>query len=296
MIRRILRRLFKRQLSKLVVINVDGSQRTVIFEYQGLIEAPNWSPDGRWLVFNGDGMLFRIDVTNAAASMRIPVMIKTGEIRGLTNDHVIAPDGKTIFFTANGIVYSVPFLGGPTQRVSMQPEASTPTQYYVHGISPDGQMLSCIGYTAGRKDALAVCLLPATGGEARRMTQTEKPVDGAEFSPDGQWIYFNGELHANVPGHSQLYRMRVDGSDIQQLTFDSRVNWFPHISPDGKTLVYLSYAAGTQGHPANVDVILRCLMIGGGEPKDVVALYGGQGTINTNSWSPDGQRFAFVEF
>jgi TolB protein len=295
MLKKILRHLFKRQRSRLTVIHADGSNRRVIFETAGLIEAPNWSPDGKWLVFNGDGLLFRIDVTDAAA-MRIPVMIKTGEICGVTNDHVIAPDGKAIFFTANGIVYSVPFLGGTVQQVSMQHASGALTHYYVHGISPDGHTLSCIGYTAGRSDALAVYLLPAAGGEATRITHTEKPVDGAEFSPDGQWIYFNGELHAEVPGHSQLYRMRVDGRDIQQLTFDSRVNWFPHISPNGKTLVYLSYAAGTQGHPANVDVILRRLVVDGGEPEDVVALYGGQGTINTNSWSPDGQQFAFVEF
>ena len=111
-----------------------------------------------------------------------------------------------------------------------------------------------------------------------------------------QYIYFNGELNAKRAGHSQLFRMRPNGTEVEQLTFDDRVNWFPHASPDGRSIVYLSYNTGTEGHPANRDVLLRCMSSSGGSPTDMVALFGGQGTINCNSWAPDSQRLAYVAY
>jgi len=122
------------------------------------------------------------------------------------------------------------------------------------------------------------------------------PNDGPEYSPDGQWIYFNAERAATIPGHAQCFRMRPDGSGIEQLTFDDRVNWFPHVSPDGRSVVFISYPAGTTGHPPNKDVILRLMRPDGGGQRDLVAFFGGQGTINVNSWAPDSRRFAYVAY
>lgn len=290
MFTKILKRLLGKQRAQLTVINIDGSQHRVVYETDQWIEAPNWSPDGRWLVFNGDGKLFRIAAESHDVSA-VPELIETGEVSNITNDHVISPDGGYIYFTANGVVYTVPWQGGESRRVS----AESSTHFYVHGVSPDGKLLSCVGYAIeATTNPLAIYLISLADGAVTKITNTTVPVDGAEFSRDGQWIYFNGELHAKRKGHSQIYRMRIDGSDIQQLTFDDRVNWFPHIGPDESTLVYLSYAPSTQGHPANVDVLLRRLSLSGGKPEDVVAIRGGQGSINTNSWSPDGKSFAYV--
>jgi len=290
MFKRILKRLLGKPRAQLTIIDIDGSQRRVIYETHQWIEAPNWSPDGKWLVFNGDGKLFRITAESHDVPT-VPELIDTGKILNITNDHVISPEGGSIFFTANGVVYTVPWQGGEPRRVS----AESSTHFYVHGVSPDGRLLSCVGYaTDATANPLAIYLISVADGTITKITNATVPVDGAEFSRDGQWIYFNGELHAKVNGHSQVYRMRIDGSDIQQLTFDDRVNWFPHIDPDDSTLVYLSYAPRTQGHPANMDVLLRRLSLNGGEPEDVIAIRGGQGSINTNSWAPDGKRFAYV--
>src|SRR5690606_25132630 len=114
--------------------------------------------------------------------------------------------------------------------------------------------------------------------------------------PDGAWIYFNSERASTLPGHAQCFRMRPDGSGVEQLTFDERVNWFPHISPDGQSIVYISYPPGTLGHQPDKDVILRFMYPEGSGQRDIVAFNGGQGTINVNSWAPDSKRFAYVAY
>jgi Tol biopolymer transport system component len=138
--------------------------------------------------------------------------------------------------------------------------------------------------------------IPVAGGPDVQLTDHGKPDDGPEFSPDGEWIYFNSEMGSAAPGHMQLFRMRPDGGEVTQLTDDERVNWFPHVSPDGAELVYLSYAPGVVGHPADKDVTLRRMAPDGGPSEDLLRLFGGQGTVNVNSWAPDSSRFAFVEY
>ncbi len=122
------------------------------------------------------------------------------------------------------------------------------------------------------------------------------PNDGPEYSPDGAWIYFNSERSAGEPGHSQCFRMRPDATGVEQLTFDERVNWFPHLSPDGQSVVYISFPRGTLGHPADREVIIRFMLPDGSGQRDVVSCFGGQGTINVNSWAPDNKRFAYVAY
>jgi Tol biopolymer transport system component len=90
--------------------------------------------------------------------------------------------------------------------------------------------------------------------------------------------------------------MHPDGSNQEQLTFDEYNNWFPHPSPDRKWAVILTYEKDVEGHPANKDVMLRLIPYDGGKPETVVKLFGGQGTINVHSWSPDSKQFAFVSY
>lgn len=293
MIKKIIRKLFGKQQSHLCIINADGSSHRVVHTSREWMETPNWSHDAKWLVFNSNGLLYRLSAESNQAGVSDPVQIDTAAIRDIGNDHVISPDDKLIYFTAHGVVYSVPFSGGTPTRAS--PDG--PINYYVHGVSPDGLWLSCVGYhTELTSGNLGLYLLSSSGGESRRVIHTQSPVDGAEFSPDGAWIYFNGELQAKRRGDSQLFKMRIDGSQVKQLSGDERVNWFPHVSPDGKQLVYLSYAEHTQGHPANQAVILRCMNIETNRTHDVISIIGGQGTFNTNSWAPDSTQFAFVSY
>lgn len=280
------------QRSELTVIDVDGGGRRVVFTADEIIEAPNWTPDGRWLVFNAGGELWRISPDGAAG----PEQIDTGHLKDLNNDHVLSPDGRLIYVSSDdGHLYVLPIEGGTPKRVSnVHPHRH---HYYLHGISPDGGTLVYTGVNAVGENQwgrVNIWTIPVSGGPDTALTDAAVPNDGAEYSPDGKWVWFNSEQAS--PGHAQIFRMRADGSDLTQVTFDSRVNWFPHFSRDGQSIVYLSYPPGTQGHPADKDVILRFMRPDGTGTRDVVGFNGGQGTINVNSWSPDNRHFGYVAY
>lgn len=279
--------------SQLTLIGRDGNDRRVIYETTDAIEAPTWSPDGQWLVFNGSGQLFRLRADGSGPAE----VIATDGVAGATNDHLVAPDGKTVYFTANARIYAAPLQGGAARLVTANLPGQPSLDCYLHGISSDGQTLCFVGVASGRQHPTqSICTVGVQTGTVTALTQGMAAVDGPEFSPDGQWIYFNAEPHGSRKGHAQIFRMRSNGSEAEQLTFDPRVNWFPHPSPDGQWLMYLSYPEKTQGHPANQPVVLRVMPASGGIPLDVVALQGGQGTSNANGWSPDSQQFAYMAY
>jgi Tol biopolymer transport system component len=285
----------KNRRAQLMTIGIDGSDKRLIYETTTGLEAPNWSPDGKWLVCNGGGALWRIAADGSGQPEKIP----TGNVQKVNNDHVLAPNGRTIYFSAAGHLYAVPFAGGQPRRVSNDQPPARQYKYFLHGVSPDEQTLAYVGVESANGDPwgrMDLFTIPAAGGADTRLTNTPAPDDGPEYSSDGKWIYFNSELNAKLPGHAQCYRMKPDGTGIEQLTHDERVNWFPHVSPDGRWIVYISFPPGTVKHPADKDVILRRMRPDGSEQADIIAFNGGQGTINVNSWSPDSQRFAFVMY
>lgn len=286
------RTLLEGQVARLITIAADGSGETLLLEADEVIEAPNWTPDGRHLIFNAGGELWRI----AADGSGTVEKIDTGPIRDLNNDHVLSPDGQTIYGSDNdGHIYAFPIGGGAWRRVSNVHE--TPHHYYLHGISPDGLTLSYVAVEGpAERRRINMFTIPAAGGPDTRLSDVDYPNDGPEYSPDGKWIYFSSERAATQPGHAQCFRMRPDGTGIEQLTFDARVNWFPHIAPDGQSIVFISYPTGTTGHPPNKDVILRFMRADGTGQRDIAAFLGGQGTINVNSWAPDSRRFAYVAY
>lgn len=290
------RKLQPGQVAQLRTIAIDGSDSSLVLETQELIEAPNWTPDGNWLVCNTGGGLVKI----ATDGSRRQEKISTDPVLNVNNDHVLSPDGKTLYVSArDGHLYAVPIEGGKARRISNEHAAERRYRYFLHGVSPDGKTLAYVGTESvgsniwGRSD---IYTIPAAGGADVQLTKTPAPDDGPEYSPDGKWIYFNSELNAKAAGHSQVYRMKVDGTGVEQLTHDERVNWFPHLSPDGQWVVYLSFPPGTIQHPADKQVILRRMRPDGTAQADIVACLGGQGTINVNSWAPDSRRFAYVTY
>jgi Tol biopolymer transport system component len=249
-----------------------------------LIEAPNWSPDGRFLVFNGDGRLARLDLAPGAE----PVEIDTGFAVACNNDHGISPDGRQLAISdasagEGSCIYLLPIGGGVPRRVT----AKVPS--YWHGWSPDGGRLA---YCAERDGRFDICTIPVDGGDELRLTDGDGHSDGPDYTPDGRWLWFN----SSRGGAMRLWRMRPDGTEPDAMTTGARVDWFPHPSPDGRHVLYLSYAGGTEGHPRDRDVELRLMPAEGGAPRTLLRLFGGQGTINVPCWAPDGRRFAFVRY
>lgn len=282
------------QRARIATLDVDSGEEQVVHESTSVLyEAPNWTLDGGSLVVNGAGHLYRLPPVAGGAPERIDL----GDLPELNNDHVLDPDGVHVFVSANdGHIYRAPLAGGTAVRITNDNGGRL---HFLHGVSPDGGTLAYVGLvpdTDGTWTPPNVFTIPASGGPDTQLTDDSFPDDGAEFSPDGTWIYLNSERAGTAPGHAQLFRMRPDGSEIEQLTFDERVNWFPHLSPDGTRIAYVSFPPGTQGHPPDLDVILRLCDADGGNVRDLRRLLGGQGTMNVPSWSPDGGRIAFVEY
>lgn len=283
------RRLAAGRQSELVVLRPDAAAPEVIYESRALIEAPNWTPCGAWLVYNADGRLWRLSVDGRQGPERIP----SAPVENLNNDHLIAPDGATFFVTGkDGHVYAMPAAGGAPRRLTRPVPPGVICKRYAHGISPDGGTLALTVLRQGATGIVAhIAVMPATGGDEVLLTDGTVAVDGPDFSADGAWIWFNAG-----PDPAQIWRMRPDGRDARQMTDDDRVNWFPHPSPDGRWVVYLSYPPGTLGHPADCPVRLRRMPAAGGPATDLDAFTGGQGTINVPSWSPDGAALAYVRY
>ena len=276
--------------SILEVIDVTTGERTVLKEFPStLIESPNWTPDDKWIVYNSKGKLYKISIENPGE----PIEINTYFATNCNNDHVLSLDGKQIAIShgtkedGKSRIYTLPFEGGiPTLTTPMGPS-------YLHGWSPD---LKYLAYCADRNGNYDIYIIPAKGGEEIRLTTAEGLDDGPEYSPCGKYIWFNSVRS----GLMQVWRMKADGSEQMQMTCDeTRNSWFPHISPDGELVVYIAYKKGDVepgDHPANKNVELLLMPAKGGEPKSIVSLFGGQGTLNVNTWAPDSKRFAFVSY
>lgn len=270
--------------STLETITVASTDARVVYVAPGRFEAPNWTKDNM-LVFNGDGRLHRIPADGGK-----PETIDTGIATRLNNDHVLSPDGTMMGISDQSqeehrsLIYVVPIGGGTPRKVT----AKSPS--YLHGWSPDGKTLAFCGERNGNFD---VYTIPAAGGEETRLTTAEGLDDGPEYSPDGKYIYFNSIRS----GLMQIWRMKPDGSGQEQVTPDDGYNnWFAHISPDGQRMVFLTYEKGVSGHPENQDVMLRIMTLANRRISVLAKLFGGQGTINVPSWSPDGLRLAFVSY
>ena len=269
--------------SSLETIPVSSTDRQVVYITAGHFEAPNWTRDGM-LIFNTGGHLQRMPATGGK-----PEPIDTGFANRCNNDHGISPDGTMLAISdqsqgEDSLVYTLPIGGGTPKRITQKAPS------YWHGWSPDGKTLAFVGQRNGEFD---IYTIPADGGEETRLTTAKGLDDGPEYSPDGKYIYFNSER----TGHMQIWRMKADGSEQEQITSDEYNNWFPHISPDGQWMVFLSYDKSVQGHPENKDVALRVMPLTGDKAVKVLArLFGGQGTINVPSWSPDSKSLAFVSY
>lgn len=275
--------------STLEIVNIKSGKRQVILQEKSHFEAPNWSPDGKYFIINSQGKLYRIDREGKNKEL-----INTGFATMCNNDHGISPDGKQLVLS-NGIevspgsyssaIFILPITGGDPKKITEK------TPSYWHGWSPDGKTLAFVG---NRNNEYDIYTIPVTGGEEKQMTTSEGLDDGPEYSPDGKYIYYN----SFQTGKMQIWRMRSDGGSPEQLTHDEYANWFPHPSPDGKYIVYISYIEDQkEGHPFGKDVKLRLMNLKNGKIKDLTEVFfGGQGTINVPSWSPDSRMVAFVSY
>lgn len=271
--------------SNLEIMDIKTGKRKIVKQYHGSLQAPNWTTNGKTLIYNQEGALYNFDIQSQQSNL-----LYTGFANRNNNDHVLTFDGATIGIShhsesddGQSIIYYLPTTGGDPIRVTPLGPS------YFHGWSPDGNTLV---YTGGRDNVYNIYTIDKSGGQETRLNNESTLDDGPEFSPDGKYIYFNSDR----TGTMQLWRMDSNGENPVQLTFDKYHDWFPHLSPDGKTIVFISFpeTVNSDQHPFYEQVYIRTMPVTGGEVKIVGYVYGGQGTINVPSWSPDGTKIAFV--
>lgn len=269
--------------SSVEIHDIATGRTQVVWRTERLLEAPNFSRDGRFLVVNGDGLIYRLPIDGGE-----PERIDTGFATRCNNDHGLSPDGRLLAITdkvefGQAAIYVLPVEGGTPRPV-------TPNRpSYWHGWSPDGSQISYCGI---RDDVFDIYTIAVDGGEERRLTFGEGRNDGPDWSADGEWIYFN----SSRTGRMQIWRVRPDGSAPTRITDSPYGDWFPHPSPDGRNLLVLSYDGDVFDHPRDLDVRLRLMDMNGGDDRVLFTLFGGQGTMNVPNWSPDGRRFAYVRY
>ncbi|MSU90192.1 hypothetical protein GE300_11275 [Rhodobacteraceae bacterium 2CG4] len=269
--------------SHIHIFDLAADSARTLFTAEAHVEAPNWHPGGDRLLVNADGRIWTLPLDAPALQP-----VDTGFATACNNDHGPSPDGRTLAIsdkteTGKSCIYTLPLAGGAPARLT--PDVPS----YFHGWAPDGRT---IAYCALRDGAFDIFTMPAAGGGETRLTRDLGHCDGPDYTPDGAWIWFN----ADKPGHAQLYRVPAAGGAPERMTRDARVNWFPHPSPDGRQVLYLSYPPGTEGHPGGLEVELRLMPATGGEPRTLLQLFGGQGTINVPCWAPDSRHFAFASY
>ncbi|HLT80974.1 MAG TPA: hypothetical protein VKZ86_08080 [Cyclobacteriaceae bacterium] len=273
--------------SHVEVMDIETGVRKILHSEPISLQAPNWTPDNKYLIYNAQGLLYKYELATGKI-----VPLNTGFANQNNNDHVLSFDGKMLGISHHvgekrtSTIFILP-VEGSDNPTKITDEAAGHS--YLHGWSPDGKRLI---FTGNRNNEYNIWAVDVETKKETPLTENATLDDGPEYSPDGKYIYFNSVR----TGTMKLWRMKADGSEEEQVTFDEYNDWFPHFSPDGKWIVYLSFPKDINptDHPFYKKVYLRLMPASGGVPKTIAYIYGGQGTINVPSWSPDSKKVAFV--
>jgi Tol biopolymer transport system component len=270
--------------SSVEIYNIETRQSRVVWQTERLVEAPNWSRNGQFLIFNDDGLMYRLPLSGDP----LPIKIETGFATRCNNDHGLSPDGEWLAICdkvehGKTCLYILPAEGGtPIQITEHLPS-------YWHGWSPDGQRVCYCGI---RDQVFDIYTITVEGSDEQRLTHGEGRNDGPDWSADGAWIYFN----SSRTGLMQIWRIHPDGTGLEQVTHDNYGNWFAHPCPNNRKVVLISYDPEVFDHPRDLNVRMRLMDMDGSNLETLFELFGGQGSINVPSWSPDGQEFAYVRY
>jgi TolB protein len=285
--------------SRVFIYNMHDGSSHLVYTADTIWEAPNWSPDGKYLIANSGGGIYKFVLMQDGTAE--PQKLALTDDYRCNNDKALSPDGTKLAFSASTTTSkgSQVFLADADGNNVKLMVSETPS--YFHGWSPDNKTLAFVAQRngSGQYDIYAT---PAAGGAETQINSNIHQDDGPDYSPDGKWIYINSDRS----GKEAIWRFPATGAGhndekAQMVVSDALEDWFPHISPDGKKMVYIGYPAGTPTHnPRTVHIELKLAEVSHGNvsapKKTLVEAIGGQGTMNVNSWAPDSMRFAYVTY
>ena len=285
--------------SRLFIYDLRDGSSHLVYTADAIWEAPNWSPNGKYLVVNSGGGIYKLvlrpDGTAEPQRLAIPADYRCN------NDKALSPDGTKLAFSAtappgrDSQVFLADADGSHTRLIV----SDSPS--YFHGWSPDSKTLAFVAqrHGSGQYDVYRV---HAAGGSEEQLNSNPHQDDGPDYSPDGRWIYINSDRS----GKEAVWRFPADGAGhedgkAEMVVSDGLEDWFPHLSPDGTKMVYIGYPAGTATHnPRDARIQLKLVAVDhdkvSATRKTLVEAIGGQGTMNVNSWAPDSMRFAYVTY
>ena len=162
---------------------------------------------------------------------------------------------------------------GPAQRLT--------TGLKIHGISVGGE--GRISYSMWNT-SVGIWSLPfprsgtASIATGHPITSASERIEMVRLSPDGQWLAFDSDRSGNM----DIYKMRVDGTGIQQLTRNAADDFYPGWSPDGRQIAFHSWRGGNRD---------SYVMSADGSAERIIA--GGPAHEFAGVFSPDGSQIAF---
>ena len=232
---------FPNCITKLYLMSVDGSGERRLMDLPGAEGHPDWSPDGRSVVFqadrNGDG---KYEIYVISAEGGVPALVVGDEFDNMAPDW--SPGGDEIAFSSNRDgqydVFAVRVDGSGMRKL-----ADTGVNDYFPAWAPDGTSVAFFAaqWPAVRQDLFIV---RGDGTDLRRLTSTASVVDeDPSWSPDGARIVFQSDRDGNF----EIYSMNVDGTDVVRLTRSARGDYWPSF--------WSPAAVDIGGSTAGVDVV-----------------------------------------
>lgn len=252
----------------------------------GYMQSPNWAPDRKSIYVHVDGRVMKIPYLTPDAGGPAQA-IEVGKLVDCSGNFGLSPDGRWLAVSCAATkggphqVYVLPAAGGDSPRQLTNGSA----QSFFHAWAPDSRTVAFTRGSAGKADIFTI---PLDGGAEARLT-SDTLNDGPDYSPDGKFIYFDSARS----GSTQIWRMKADGSAAEQITGDALLNSSPHVSPDGKSVAFLSQPLDSdQGiGPAE----LRLFNTADGLIRTLVQLQGNRGSFSMYAWG-DTHHLAFVGY
>ena len=233
-------------LTKIYLMDVDGSNLRRLSTDTRIESAPSWAPDGSAVAYYSrslDGADVGLRITEIASGKTVTIrgngLDKGPEAAVWSNDSArlafsgANEHGKTEIWIAN--------RDGTEQR---EISSKVSTRHKGHAsISPDGKQ---VVYVADMRGSVAIVATDLESGKSTILTEgIEAAHENPRWSPDGKQIAFASSRDDPQGTRLDIFVMNADGSGARNLSRDPHEDFNPQWSADGSHVVFNSLRTGT---------------------------------------------------